>query len=144
MPIASPPRESYHTLNMLENSFCMCQKEFVNNKESNDFKINIKPVKMLASKSPTKNLSGSKFTNSLFFSSSKLPLKSPGDMKGWKTLLAFPRATCFPAQDVHVMELHLLKSSPMLVKKAAEVYLGLVQKEREDVGGMVICPCGEE
>ena len=90
MPVASPPRESYHTLNMLENSFCMCQKEFVNNKESNDFKINIKPVKMLASKSPTKHLSGSKFTNSLFFSTSKLPLKSPGDMKGWKTLLAFP------------------------------------------------------
>lgn len=99
---------------------------------------------MPASKSPTKNLSGSKFTNSLFFSSSKLPLKSPGDMKGWKTLLAFPRATCFPAQDAHVMELNLPKSSAMLVKKAAEVYLGLVQKEREDVGGMVICPCGEE
>jgi hypothetical protein len=30
------------------------------------------------------------------------------------------------------------------VKKAAEMYLGLVQKEREDVGGKVICPCGEE
>ena len=42
------------------------------------------------------------------------------------------------------MELNLLKSSAMLVKKAAEVYLGLVQKEREGVGGMVICPCGEE
>jgi hypothetical protein len=30
------------------------------------------------------------------------------------------------------------------VKKAAEMYLGLVQKEREDVGDKVICPCGEE
>ena len=30
------------------------------------------------------------------------------------------------------------------MKKAAEMYLGLVQKEREDVGDMVICPCGEE
>ena len=29
-------------------------------------------------------------------------------------------------------------------KKAAEVYLGLVQKEIEDIGGMVICPSGEE
>jgi hypothetical protein len=42
------------------------------------------------------------------------------------------------------MELIVPKSSAMLVKKAAEVYLGLVQKEREDDGGMVISPYGEE
>lgn len=124
--------------------FLHMSKEIVNKKEINSSKIIIIALKILASKSPRKHLNGSKFTNSLFFTSSELPFKSPGTMKGWKNLLAFPRATSFPAQDVHVVEITIQKNSALLVEKAEEMYLGLVQKEREDVGGKVICPCGEE
>lgn len=89
--------------------FLHMSKENVNKKKIHSSKIIVIALKILASKSPTKHLNGSKFTNSLFFTSSELPFKSPDNMKGWKNLLAFPRATSFPAQDVYVMEITIRK-----------------------------------
>jgi hypothetical protein len=89
--------------------FLHMSKENVNKMEIHSSKIIVISLKKLASKSPTKHLNGSKFTNSLFFTSSELPFKSPGNMKGLKNLLPFPRATSFPAQDVHVMEITIQK-----------------------------------
>lgn len=53
---------------------------------------------VLASRSPTKHFNGSKSTKSLFLSPFEFPFKSPGNRKGWKSLLGFPRATRIPGQ----------------------------------------------
>lgn len=103
MKLFSPMSDRLHHLQENHARLWRCLEtlsadQLVNGKHvSLDPRAHDKELKSFTFRSSRKHLVGSKLTITLFLASSKLCTPPPRIMYGWKSLLAFPRITCFPA-----------------------------------------------